>query len=110
MPRPLGLPTSAILVLWILMGVRLLGSVMRRYEIPLASVLIAFILGLSAETELRRALTVSEGDLGILMSSSITVALYSVLVITLVFTAWKHIRSRKQAEVESASVGELTSV
>jgi len=102
--------SAAILDLWILLGVGLLGFVMRRYEIPLAPVLIAVILGPLAETELRRALTVSEGDIGILVSSPITIVLYSILVITVAFTAWKHIRSRKQTEAESASASELTSV
>nr|WP_281350632.1 tripartite tricarboxylate transporter permease [Glutamicibacter mishrai] len=102
--------SAAILDLWILLGVGLLGFVMRRYEIPLAPVLIAVILGPLAETELRRALTVSEGDMGILVSSPITIVLYAILVITVAFTAWKHIRSRKQADAESASASELTSV
>lgn len=83
---------------------------MRRYEIPLAPVLIAVILGPLAETELRRALTVSEGDLGILVFNPITIVLYTIQVITVAFTAWKHIRSRKQVDAESASASELTSV
>ena len=83
---------------------------MRRYEIPLAPVLIAVILGPLAETELRRALTVSEGDMGILVFNPITIVLYTIQVITVAFTAWKHIRSRKQADAESASASELTSV
>ncbi|WP_276325681.1 hypothetical protein [Pseudoclavibacter helvolus] len=38
--------------------------------------MIAAILGPLAETELRRALAVSEGDLGILIDSLITIAIY----------------------------------
>lgn len=58
---------------------------MRRYEIPLAPVLIPVILGPLAETELRRALTVSEGDMGIRVFSPITIALYTIQVITVAF-------------------------
>ncbi len=58
---------------------------MRRYEIPLAPVLIAVILGPLAETELRRALTVSEGDMGILVFGPTTIVLYTIQVITVAF-------------------------
>lgn len=90
--------SAALLDLWILLGMGLLGFVMRRYEIPLAPVLIAVILGPLAETELRRALTVSEGDIGILMDSSITVILYTLLVLAPSFTGFKHMREKKNAK------------
>ena len=64
--------SSSIIDLWMLLAVGLLGFMMRRYEFPLAPVLIAVILGPLAETELRRALTVSEGDLSILVGSPVT--------------------------------------
>jgi len=48
--------------------------------------------------------------LGILVFNPITIVLYTIQVITVAFTAWKHIRSRKQADAESASASELTSV
>ncbi|MGV2950830.1 tripartite tricarboxylate transporter permease, partial [Glutamicibacter sp. AGC46] len=93
--------SAALLDLWILLGVGLVGFVMRRYEIPLAPVLIAVILGPLAETELRRALTVSEGDASILVSSGITITLYSILALTLAFTAYKHVRASKKAKEDA---------
>ncbi|WP_349931812.1 hypothetical protein ABNP34_14605 [Glutamicibacter mishrai] len=60
------------------MPVRLSGKrcpTRERICAPRVPVLIAVILGPLAETELRRALTVSEGDIGILVDSSITVFL-----------------------------------
>lgn len=45
-----------------------------------------------------RALTVSEGDAGILVDSSITVILYTILVLARAFTGIKHIREKKKAK------------
>jgi putative tricarboxylic transport membrane protein len=47
---------------------------LRRFGVPLAPVLIAVILGPLAETSLRRALAISEGDVGALFSSGLTLS------------------------------------
>jgi putative tricarboxylic transport membrane protein len=88
--------------LWLLLGIGALGLVMRRFAIPLAPVLIAAILGPLAETELRRALAVSEGDLGILVSSPITVSLYVVMAVAIVVSAVQHLRHRRANAVAAA--------
>ncbi|MGO3885534.1 MAG: tripartite tricarboxylate transporter permease, partial [Mycetocola sp.] len=73
----------------------LLGFAMRVYSIPLAPVLIAAILGPLAETTLRQALAVSEGDPSILVSSPITVVLYVIMALAIVFTIVQQIRRRR---------------
>jgi putative tricarboxylic transport membrane protein len=88
--------SSSLIDLWLLIAVGLLGFLMRRYSIPLAPVLIAVILGPMAETELRRALAVSEGDLGILVGSPITITLYAVLAGALVISGLQHLRHRRR--------------
>ncbi|PQZ94665.1 tripartite tricarboxylate transporter TctA [Arthrobacter sp. MYb227] len=93
--------SSSIVDLWILLGVGLLGFMMRRYKFPLAPVLIAVILGPLAETELRRALTVSQGDLSILIDSPVTIVLYGLLAITLVITGIQHLRHSKTARSQA---------
>ena len=80
---------------WLLLGIGLLGFLMRRYNIPVAPVLIAVILGPLAETELRRALSVSQGDLGILVDSPITITLYAVLAVVLAVSVIQHLRGRR---------------
>jgi len=87
--------SASVIDLWILLGIGLLGFMMRRYAIPVAPVLIAVILGPLAETELRRALSVSEGDPSILIGSPITVALYSALAIVLAVSVVQHLRGRR---------------
>lgn len=87
--------SSSLIDLWLLLGIGLLGFVMRRYGFPVAPVLIAVILGPLAETELRRALSVSEGDLGVLVSSPFTITLYVVLAAGLIGATVQHMRRRK---------------
>ncbi|MGW9403024.1 tripartite tricarboxylate transporter permease [Arthrobacter sp. NPDC055585] len=99
--------SSSVLDLWLLIAIGLLGFMMRRFNIPLAPVLIAVILGPMAETELRRALAVSEGDLGILVGSPITLILYLVLAAALVVSGIQHLRhrhSRKNPERDTQPV------
>ncbi|MGY1772084.1 tripartite tricarboxylate transporter permease [Blastococcus sp. SYSU D00813] len=55
------------LVLLLVLG--LLGFVMRRYGWPVAPAVIGLILGPVAETNLRRALAISSGDLGVLVDT-----------------------------------------
>ena len=61
--------------------------------------LIAVILGPLAETSLRRALAISEGDPGALFSSGLTITLYSLLLLGLVWAAMTRLRNRAQADI-----------
>ncbi|MFG2736700.1 tripartite tricarboxylate transporter permease [Streptomyces carpaticus] len=82
--------------LMLLLGIGLLGFMMRRYGLPLAPVLIAVILGPLAETELRRALAVSEGDVTVLFDSGIAVTLYTLLAGAIVLTAVNRVRTARR--------------
>ena len=69
--------------LLILCGLGLLGLLMRQAGIPVAPAVVGLILGPLAEQQLRRALTLSEGDPSILLSSPITIVLWGVVVVAL---------------------------
>ncbi|WP_291278911.1 tripartite tricarboxylate transporter permease [Galactobacter sp.] len=92
---------SSISDLWVLFLVGVLGLVMRRFRVPLAPVMIAVVLGPLAETELRRALAVSEGDASVLWGSPFTIALYSALAIALLISLIQHLRHRRQAKIDA---------
>ncbi|MFC7329216.1 tripartite tricarboxylate transporter permease [Marinactinospora rubrisoli] len=72
-----------------------LGMLMRRYDVPVAPVLIGVILGPLAEGELRRAMAASQGDLAILVDSGIAVGIYAVLLVVAAVLAGKRIRDRR---------------
>lgn len=100
--------SSSIVDLLLLFALGFLGFLMRRYQMPIAPLLIGVILGPLAETELRRALAVSEGDPSILFSSPITIGIYVVLVGAIAVTVVQHLRhlrgNRNPGEKESTSV------
>ncbi|MCP3012150.1 tripartite tricarboxylate transporter permease [Nocardiopsis dassonvillei] len=83
--------------LWLLIALGLLGFMMRRYEIPVAPVLIAVILGPLAETELRRALAIGQGDVGVLFAGPITIGIYAVLVAAVALVAFLRVRARARS-------------
>ena len=89
--------SSKIIDLVLVLVIGLLAFMMRRYGLPLAPMLIAIILGPLAETELRRALAVSEGDPSVLVSSPITIALYGILVVTLAIVGVQRFRAHRRA-------------
>ncbi|GAB3687621.1 tripartite tricarboxylate transporter permease [Saccharopolyspora tripterygii] len=73
--------TTVDLVVLCVLG--LLGLLMRQADIPVAPAVVGLILGPIAEQQLRRALTLSEGDLSILLSGPITLTLWAVAALAL---------------------------
>ncbi|APU13197.1 MULTISPECIES: tripartite tricarboxylate transporter permease [Actinoalloteichus] len=88
--------SSKVLDLVLVLAIGLLGFAMRRYGLPVAPVLIAVILGPLAETEYRRAMAVSEGDPAALVSSPISITLYSLLALVVVGLLIQRVRRRRQ--------------
>jgi len=62
----------------------LMGYAMRRYDYPIAPVVVGLILGPVAESQLRRALSISLGDPLVLVQSPISATLLAVALIALV--------------------------
>jgi putative tricarboxylic transport membrane protein len=85
------------LVIMLVIGV--LGLAMRLYDIPVAPVLIAVILGPLAEYSLRDAMGNSENDPAVLVSSPITVVLYLLLIAGLTWTGWRKFAEKRAADV-----------
>ena len=73
--------TTVDLVVLCVLG--LLGLLMRLAGIPVAPAVVGVILGPLAEQQLRRALTLSEGDPSILVSGPITIALWTIAALSL---------------------------
>ncbi|WP_433872265.1 tripartite tricarboxylate transporter permease [Saccharopolyspora sp. CA-218241] len=69
--------------LLVLCGLGLVGLLMRQAGVPVAPAVVGLILGPIAEQQLRRALTLSEGDPAILISSPLTGVLWAVAALAL---------------------------
>jgi putative tricarboxylic transport membrane protein len=62
----------------------IMGFLMRRYDYPIAPVVVGLILGPMAEAQLRRALAISLGDPLVLVQSPISATLLTVSVLALI--------------------------
>jgi len=77
-----GISNSAVdlVLLYVLGGI---GFVMRRFDFPTAPVIIGMILGPLAETEFRRAMTISNGDWTIFLTQPLSLALLLIAALAL---------------------------
>jgi putative tricarboxylic transport membrane protein len=91
--------SAAIIDVVFMVGLGLLGFAMRRYDVPLAPVLIAVILGPLAESSLRAAMNNSQNDPLTLVSTPITITLYSLLVAVIAIAAYNKLRLRAGADL-----------
>lgn len=79
----------------ILLLIGILGFFMRRYGWPVAPAVIGLILGPVAETNLRRALAIGEGDIGVLVESGISKVLFGVSLLAIVAPLVLRYRARR---------------
>jgi putative tricarboxylic transport membrane protein len=62
----------------------LIGFLMRRYDIPVAPVIVGMILGPLAESQFRRALAISQGDPSIFVTQPIAATVLALAALTVV--------------------------
>jgi putative tricarboxylic transport membrane protein len=74
---------SSLVELSLVLALGLLAYGMRRFDYPIAPVVVGMILGPMAETQLRRAMQISNGDATVLLTSPISATLLVVAVIAL---------------------------
>ena len=67
------------LMVMVVFGV--LGYVLRKLDVPLVPVILGVLLGNEMEKNLRRALTISDGDLSILWGSWLAIGLWTLAII-----------------------------
>ena len=68
----------------ILFAVGVLGAMMRRFGLPIAPAIIGVILGPQGEENLRRALTISEGDYSVLVTSPVAATLLVLAAVAVI--------------------------
>lgn len=86
-----GTPFSLILLLFF----GLIGFVMRRFDYPLAPVLVGAILGPLAEEQLRRGLMINQGDWSFLVTSWIALTIYAIAIAAVAGPIiWSHFTAR----------------
>jgi len=68
----------------LLYGIGLVGFAMRRYDIPVAPTIVGLILGPLAETQLRRALAISQGDATVFLTQPISATVLAITAAVLI--------------------------
>jgi len=96
-------PISFSFELMMLLAFGILGYLLRRFGYPIAPVVIGLILGPMAEQQLRRALAISQGDLGILVHSPIAIVLYTLAAAAVLVPLYFRLRG------QGAVLGQLAS-
>ena len=90
------------LALVLVIGV--IGFLFRKFDFPLAPVMIGVILGPLAETSFRNALLSSGGDYTVLIASPITWVMYGLMVIVLGAATFKHFNARARKASDPAQI------
>ncbi|MEJ6657026.1 MAG: tripartite tricarboxylate transporter permease [Pseudomonas sp.] len=83
--------------LFLMIGIGVFGYILRKLDFPLSGVLLGFILGGLMESNLRRALSISNGDLSVLWSSPISQGLWALVVIIIALPFWRAWRAKRRA-------------
>ncbi|MCM3781109.1 tripartite tricarboxylate transporter permease [Microbacterium hydrocarbonoxydans] len=96
--------SGSVFDLLMLLGIGLLGFLMRALDYPLAPLIIGMVLGPLAETSLRDAAMSANGDFSVLVQGPISIALYAILAIVLTLAVRGRIVARAQAKAEAKKV------
>lgn len=86
-------PSRFELLMLIVFG--LMGYAMRRYDYPIAPVVVGLILGPLAEQQLRRALAIGQGDPAVLFASPIAAVIFTLAAIALIVPIVLRLTGRK---------------
>ena len=93
--------------LMLMVGFGVLGYVLRKLDVPLVPIILGILLGNEMEDNLRRALTISNGDWSVLVGSPLAIGIWTLAVIGFVVPLFvgKIVR-RKMAEAEHQAAQE----
>lgn len=84
--------TTFDLFLVVLFGI--FGYFLRKFNYPLSALILGYVLGDLMETNLRRALSISSGDINILWASPISISLWIITVLVLSLPIYRFFRKK----------------
>jgi len=88
--------SNSLFDLQLMIAFGVLGYVFRKLDISLVPMVLGLLLGTDMENNLRRALSISNGDYSVLIASPISVGLYAVTVVFLSVSVWLAMRDRRR--------------
>ncbi|MCB1778295.1 MAG: tripartite tricarboxylate transporter permease, partial [Candidatus Competibacteraceae bacterium] len=82
------------LILMVVLGV--IGYILRKMDFPTAPIILGFVLAELMEQNLRRALAITNGDVGILFESPISITLWILSALVLILPIVLRFRARRR--------------
>lgn len=83
----------------------LLGYLLRKLDVSLVPLVLGLLLGGDMERNLRRAMSISDGDWSILIASPISITLYILTAGFLILSVWLAVRDHKREKVTRTTEG-----
>ena len=83
----------------LMIGLGIFGYFLRKLHFPLSALILGYVLGHLMESNLRRALSISQGDLGILWQSPISMALWALAVVMVILPIYRLIKGKKVKKI-----------
>lgn len=94
--------------LMVMVGFGFLGWILRKLEVPLVPIILGILLGNDMEANLRRAMTISDGDWWALVDSWLSIGLWTIafigFVLPIIFNAFR--RRGRAVKEEHAGLGD----
>jgi putative tricarboxylic transport membrane protein len=90
--------------LLVLLVIGAVGFLMRRYGLPVLPAIIGVILGGDAELQLRRALQIADGDVTTLVSTPLSITVYTIVVLLFLVPPVARLVRRRRADQEPERV------
>jgi putative tricarboxylic transport membrane protein len=78
-----------------------LGYLLRKMDISLVPLVLGLLLGGDMERNLRRAMSISDGDWSILVQSWISIVLYILTIAFLALSVWLAVKSNKREKARA---------
>jgi putative tricarboxylic transport membrane protein len=88
--------------LMLMAGLGFIGYLLRKQGVPMAPLILGFVLGEMMEQNLRRALSITNGELGILVESPISKGLWTLAVVMVVVPPLLRLLGRKRRRAAGA--------
>ncbi|MEN8832450.1 MAG: tripartite tricarboxylate transporter permease [Pacificibacter sp.] len=93
--------SNSIFDLEVMIAFGALGYLLRKMDISLVPLVLGLLLGGDMERNLRRAMSISDGDWSILVQSWISIALYALTIAFLGLSAWLAIKANKREKARN---------
>ncbi|SNR24647.1 tripartite tricarboxylate transporter permease [Puniceibacterium sediminis] len=90
--------------LQVMIGFGLLGWVLRKFDVPLVPIILGTLLGNAMESNMRRAITIDDGNWGTLVDSPLALGLWAIAIIGFILPVLvgKMIKSKMRRDDESS--------